>query len=225
MRAITKIVSIAASLLLIGAGCPDLFGQARPPGPPPGAAGNGLTAGQKRACGITAQVTEGPYYVSGAELLKDGNLNYAGLPGSPLKITGHVYEGLDDTKPLKDAIVNVWQADNAGNYHPNGNGQITKYETKQIALRGHVVTDENGAYEFTTIYPGEYAGRTRHIHVKVLAPGYTELTTQLIVPSLSGDKIGFDDDSVSQGLPNCHLLTIDTSKTPATASFDFRLPK
>lgn len=218
-----KLFITLAGLLLVGAGCANPFGQALPPGPPPG--GNALTAEQKRSCGITAQVTEGPYYVSGAELLKDGNLNYTGLPGNPLKITGHVYEGLDDSKPLKDATVSIWQADNAGNYHPNGNGPITKYEMSQIALRGYVVTDENGAYSFTTIYPGEYEGRTRHIHVKVLAPGYTELTTQLIVPSLAGDKVTFDEDTVSQGLPNCHLLTIDASKTPATASFDFRLPK
>jgi len=221
-----KTALIAASLLFVGAGCADLFGQAprqAPPGGGPG--GNGLTAEQKQVCGLTTSVTEGPYYVSDTAALKDGELNYTGLPGNPLKITGHVYQGLDDTKPLADAVVDVWQADNAGSYHPNANGPATKFEAKDIALRGHVVTDENGAYEFTTIYPGEYEGRTRHIHIKVRAPGYTELTTQLIVPSLASDAVTFDKDTVSQGLPNCHLLTIDASKTPTTASFDFRLPQ
>lgn len=80
-----------------------------------------------------------------------------------------------------------------------------------------------GAYKFTTFYPGEYSGRTRHIHIKIKAEGKAELTTQLIIPSLSGDQLTFDEDTISKGLPTCHLLKIDTAGTPQKASFDFRL--
>ena len=39
-----------------------------------------------------------------------------------------------------------------------------------------------GRYRLETIVPGEYPGRTRHIHVKVQAPGGRILTTQLYFP-------------------------------------------
>lgn len=190
------------------------------PGPMGGAA---LTEEQKNSCGITASVTEGPYYVSGMPSLnKEGVLNYTQLPGEPLKISGYVYEGTNRDKALKNAVVDVWQADNDGKYHPNSNGPTSKYVNGELGLRGTVTTNDQGYYEFTTIYPGEYSGRTRHIHVKIRAPGFQELTTQLIVPSKSGDEISFDEDTVSRGLPGCHFLTI-SGTSPAKASFDFHL--
>lgn len=182
-----------------------------------------LTAAEKQNCGITAEVTEGPYYVSGMPELKDGQLNSTGLPGRPLTVSGHVYAGTGDSKPIANAIVEIWHADSSGTYHPNNNGPASQYASADLALRGFVKTGADGLYRFTTIYPGEYSGRTRHIHIKIRAPGKDELTTQLIMPSLAGDALTFDEDTVSQGLPNCHLLKIDSSASPATASFDFRL--
>lgn len=187
--------------------------------------GKVLTAAEKAQCGITATVTEGPYYVSGMGELQNGNLNYKNEAGSPLTVSGYVYEGLDNTKPQKNTIVEIWHANNNGSYEPNGNGASTTYATSEIALRGYVRTDDTGKYTFTTVYPGKYSGRTRHIHIKVRADGFNELTTQLIVPSLAGDDITFDEDTVSKGLPTCHLLTINHDATPATASFDFRVVK
>jgi protocatechuate 3,4-dioxygenase beta subunit len=50
-----------------------------------------------------------------------------------------------------------------------------------------VLTDENGWYAIETVIPGLYPGRTRHIHVKVQAPGGPVLTTQLFFPDESGN--------------------------------------
>lgn len=215
------IISLFA-LILVGAGGYWYLNQSGnfPPGGGPG--GTTLTATEKLTCGLTATVTEGPYYVSGAPALTNGNLNYDNLAGSPLKITGHVYEGLDNAKPLANAVIDIWQTDTEGSYHPNDNGNILDYSDDEISLRGTVTTNVKGEYEFTTIYPGEYTGRTRHIHIKIRAQGYEELTTQLIL-SLNGDNISFDDDTVSQGLPNCHLLSLNAATPPTAATFDFRL--
>ena len=49
-------------------------------------------------------------------------------------------------------------------------------------LRGHQFTDADGRFRLETIVPGLYPGRTRHIHVKVQAPGRPVLTTQLYFP-------------------------------------------
>ena len=184
-----------------------------------------LTAEQKKTCGLTAEVTEGPFFVSQTAGLADGNLNYANLPGEALVVSGFVYDGLDKTKPLTNAKIEIWHADNSGSYHPNANGAANKYAASDIALRGFVLTDATGAYKFNTIYPGEYSGRTRHIHFKINATGFKDVTTQLIMPAKPGDKLTFDDDTVSQGLPDCQLLKVDATTTPATAIFDFHMAK
>ena len=180
-----------------------------------------LSATEKAACGLSVEVTEGPYYVSGTAALQDGNLNATNLAGTPITISGHVYSGAEGTTPVANAKIEIWHADSTGNYHPNANGDVAKYKPAGLALRGFITTDAQGAYRFDTIYPGEYTGRTRHIHFKI-SNGAKTLTTQLIL-AVPGDKIGFDEDTIAKGLPSCALLKFDTSAKPETASFDFRL--
>ncbi len=206
----------AVAVLAIAAGVTSM----RNLGGPPDA--KVLTAAEKAGCGLSVAVTEGPYFVSGTGALKDNNLNTSNLPGTPIQISGHVFEGLDTTKPVANAKIEIWHTDSAGSYHPNNNGPISAYKPEDIALRGYITTDAGGAYSFTSIYPGEYTGRTRHIHFKITA-GAKVLTTQLIIPSLTGDKLTFDDDTIAQGLPTCALLKFDASAKPQSATFDFRL--
>jgi protocatechuate 3,4-dioxygenase beta subunit len=213
---IAVVVLVVAGLAAETLGLLPGFGQA---------AEKVLTVEEKKTCGLTAEVTGGPYYVSGTGKLKGGVLNYSQLPGETIAISGHVYDGIDTTKPLANAKIEIWHADNAGSYHPNGDGKASDYTTADIALRGFVVTDANGEYKFSTVYPGEYSGRTRHIHFKISAEGFPTLTSQLIMPAKPGDALTFDDDTVSQGLPDCQLLKVDATTTPATARFDFHVSK
>ena len=212
------------TLLLVAAAVlsAEQFGLIPPFGGPDGKI---LTAQEKKNCGITAEVTEGPYYVSGTAGLANGHLNYSILPGERLEISGFVYEGLGTTKPVSNAKIEIWHSDNAGSYHPNGNGKASSYTTADMALRGFILTGADGSYNFDTIYPGEYSGRTRHIHIKISAVGFPTLTTQLIMPAKPGDTLSFDDDTVSKGLPDCQLLKVDTATSPATATFDFHVTK
>ncbi len=181
-----------------------------------------LSAADKAKCGLSVAVTEGPFFVSGTAALDGAELNTSNLPGVTIAISGHVYEGAEGAKPLPNAKIEIWHTDSAGSYHPNGNGAVTKYKAQDVALRGFVISDAKGAYRFTTIYPGEYTGRTRHIHFKITA-GNKVLTTQLIIPSKSGDALTFDDDTIAQGLPSCALLKFDEAAKPPAAKFDFRL--
>jgi len=74
-----------------------------------------------------------------------------------------------------------------------------------------LATDASGTYSFNTIYPGEYTGRTRHIHFKITNATKT-LTTQLIIPSLTGDKLSFDEATIARGtaqLRTAKILYID----------------
>ncbi len=40
---------------------------------------------------LTVGVTEGPDHITGTSELKDGNLNYSGLPGDPIATSGFIY--------------------------------------------------------------------------------------------------------------------------------------
>jgi protocatechuate 3,4-dioxygenase beta subunit len=60
--------------------------------------------------------------------------------------------------------------------------RAAEYDSSGFRLRGHQFTDDLGRYQLETIVPGVYAGRTRHIHVKVHQPGTAMLTSQLYFP-------------------------------------------
>jgi protocatechuate 3,4-dioxygenase beta subunit len=115
----------------------------------------------------TLRQTEGPFFKPSsperAELIEPG------MAGQPLELVGWVLTR--GCKPVAGAIVDVWQADDKGDYDNSG-----------FRLRGHQRADAEGRYRFRTIVPGAYEGRTRHIHVKVAPPGGRLLTTQLYFP-------------------------------------------
>lgn len=173
--------------------------------------------------GLTVGTTEGPYYVTGTRELPDGNVNYTGLPGETVRVRGFVYDGSTGTTPLPGARIEIWQADSEGSYHPNANGDASEYSASELVLRGHVIADENGGYEFTTIYPGEYTGRTRHIHVRASADSFGAVATQLIVPALEGDSLTPETDQIARSLPEANDLVFEDVDGVRTARFDFRL--
>lgn len=116
---------------------------------------------------VTPSQTEGPYYKPNTP--QRTSLIEPGMTGTRLMITGYVRS--KNCKPIAHARLDFWQADAGGNYDNAG-----------YRLRGHQFTDKNGVYSLETIMPGLYPGRTRHIHVKVQAPGGRVLTTQLYIP-------------------------------------------
>jgi protocatechuate 3,4-dioxygenase beta subunit len=72
-------------------------------------------------------------------------------------------------------MVDFWQTDGDGNYDNAG-----------FRMRGHQFTDAEGRYRLETVIPGEYPGRTPHIHVKVFGPDGRELiTTQIYLVGIS----------------------------------------
>jgi protocatechuate 3,4-dioxygenase beta subunit len=181
--------------------------------------------------GLTAPTGEGPYYISNTPRLVDGELNYTRLPGEPIAVEGHVYVGPDDSRPVPGARVEIWQADSTGAYHPPASGDVDRMSGRELALRGHVLTDGHGGYRFTTIYPGSYPGRTRHIHVRASAEGCVPVVTQIIVPPRPGDFTTPQDDQVARALPDAYRVQFaepaeheheERGAIPTTA-FDFHL--
>ena len=124
-----------------------------------------ITIGQTQT--LTVAQTEGPYFKTNSP--ERSSLVSDGMQGTLLTVTGQVLA--QDGTPVANALLDFWQADPSGSYDNSG-----------YTLRGHQYTDENGNYTLTTVVPGLYPGRTRHIHVKVQAAGGPMLTTQLYFP-------------------------------------------
>ncbi|MER5964448.1 carbohydrate-binding protein [Streptomyces sp. NPDC002057] len=116
----------------------------------------------------TPSQTEGPYFKPNSPLRT--SLVDAGTAGVRLTVSGYVF-GLA-CRPISGVLLDFWQADTNGAYDNTG-----------FRFRGHQFTDAQGAFRLTTIVPGLYPGRTRHIHVKLQAPGRPVLTTQLYFPN------------------------------------------
>ena len=156
-----------------------------------------------RACGGTPTPfqTEGPFYKSGSP--ERTSLREAGLAGMPLTVTGYVFS--TTCQPIAHAWLDFWHADSNGNYDNAG-----------FRLRGHQFTDAQGRYSLEAIVPGEYPGRTRHIHVKVQAPGQPALTTQLYFP---GEPRNDSDGIFSPEL----LMHVQNTPNGQLATFNFVL--
>lgn len=161
------------------------------------------TLSATRACSgtPTPSQTEGPYYKTGSP--ERTSLREPGLVGTPLMITGYVFS--TTCQPIAHARLDFWQADSNGNYDNTG-----------FRLRGHQFTDKQGRFHLETIVPGEYPGRTRHIHVKVQAPGQSVLTTQLYFP---GEPHNNSDSIFSPEL----LMQVQNTPTGQLATFNFLL--
>jgi protocatechuate 3,4-dioxygenase beta subunit len=116
----------------------------------------------------TVAETEGPFFKPRSPRRSD--LREPGTKGSRLELSGVVLT--KSCRSLGGATVDLWHADENGEYDNVG-----------FRYRGHVITGLDGAFRFRTIVPAVYAGRTRHYHVKVQAPGTRLLTTQLYFPN------------------------------------------
>jgi hypothetical protein len=121
---------------------------------------------------LTEAQTEGPFFTPDSP--ERTSLLEEGLPGDELLVTGYVYS--PDCQPVPGALIDFWHCDAAGVYDNEG-----------YTFRGHQFAAEDGRFELTTIVPGVYTGRTRHIHVKVQAPNGPILTSQLYFPDEPGN--------------------------------------
>ena len=125
----------------------------------------------------TPAQTEGPYFTPNSPLRR--SIIPARAAGTRLTLTGRVLTTAG--RPVARALVDFWQCDASGAYDNSG-----------FRFRGHQFTDANGRYALTTVVPGLYPGRTKHIHVKVQRRGGAVLTTQLYFPGVarnSSDRI------------------------------------
>ncbi len=151
----------------------------------------------------TPPQAQGPFYTPNTPLRN--SLLEPGIPGQRMIVVGYVLDG--DCQPIPNAWLDFWQTDGEGNYDNSG-----------FKLRGQQYTDTQGRYFLETVYPGEYPGRTPHIHVKVgRSPETNVLTTQVYFPDAATNQTdGIFDPR--------NLVTLDASEDALVAHFNFVLP-
>jgi protocatechuate 3,4-dioxygenase beta subunit len=155
---------------------------------------------------VTPSQTIGPFFPKA--LLREGDDDLACLTpgdpraqGVPITVRGHVFD--DSGRPVRGALIEVWQANKWGKYdHPV---DITP-EPLDPNFKGYgrMLTDPEGRYFFRSIKPGAYPNpgyddwyRPPHIHFSIFAAGVQcRLITQMYFP---GEKLN-DIDPILNGV-------------------------
>lgn len=198
-------------------------------------------AGIEPCC--TPRTIEGPLYVTGAPVaIGEARLDDDGDDGEILFVDGRVTDVVG--RPLTGASVEVWHADQHGNYSFFDKSQ------SPFNLRRTIKTDAEGRYRFRTIMPsgygcppggptlrlldrlGRHGQRPAHIHFMVSADGYRQLTTQI---NIADDPFLHDDfafatrdglvPTIKHHSDTAALRDRDADRPFATISFDFALPR
>jgi protocatechuate 3,4-dioxygenase beta subunit len=148
---------------------------------------------------VTPHVEMGPFYKKRAPA--SSMLRKTGDKGLPLSVTGRVIN--TNGEPLREAKIEIWQADDGGLYDLDGD-----------RFRALLSSTAAGDYGFESIMPGHYPARVaRHVHYLVNVPGYKPLSTQLY----------FATDEVFDGDPDSNfkkdpLITARELVRPVTLS-------
>ena len=148
---------------------------------------------------LTPRTTAGPFYPDHLPLDQDNDLihitnDITPAVGTITNLSGRVLD--KDGAPLKNVLVELWQADDMGSYIHSRGAQNGRRDA-HFQGYGKFETASDGGWRFRTIKPGLYTGRTRHYHFGVTLPGEKRrFTTQLF---LAGEQ-GNDKDMVLQGI-------------------------
>ena len=131
----------------------------------------------------------GPFHIDGSPPVPFGFDMSEGISGTPLFVTGRVVDV--DGNPLRDVVLDVWQADADGAYE----AQLP--EVDEARLRAKYATRPDGTYCVRTIAPRGYAipmdgpvgdlirqtdisyFRPAHVHFLIEHPGHEKLITHL----------------------------------------------
>jgi protocatechuate 3,4-dioxygenase, alpha subunit len=151
----------------------------------------------------TASQTVGPFFHLGMNYLTRDNLVPQARTGEKVTLRGRVLDG--DGIGVPDAVVEIWQADPAGEYH-----SATRFQGF-----GRVETGANGEFSFTTIKPGPVPApdgslQAPHIVVTLFARG---LLKQLLTRVYFPDEPGNAGDAILKLVPPGRRATLIATRS------------
>ncbi len=115
--------------------------------------------------------------------------------GQRIIVHGRVIDS--DGRPVRDSLVEVWQANAAGRYRHDADRHPAPLDPNFSGV-GRVITDADGRYRIVSVKPGPYpwqnnpnAWRPSHIHFSLFGEAFPQrLVTQMYFP---GDPLFFQD--------------------------------
>lgn len=122
-------------------------------------------------------------------LESDLTIQAGGEPiGERIVVTGRILDG--DGRPVRNQLVEVWQANAAGRYVHKRDQHPAPIDPNFTGA-GRCLTDDEGRYRFQTIKPAPYpwknhrnAWRPAHIHFSLFGTDFTQrMITQMYFPS------------------------------------------
>jgi protocatechuate 3,4-dioxygenase beta subunit len=163
----------------------------------------------------------GPVYGYGKIGPVDNDLTrqHDGEPlGERIIVEGRVLD--DDGRPVRETLIELWQANAAGRYLHKGDQHPAPIDPNFTGA-GRTITDVEGRYRFVTIKPGAYpwqnhpnAWRPAHIHFSIFGQNFTtRLVTQMYFP---GDPL-LPLDPIFNSIPD------DRSRDRLVSRFDLGL--
>jgi protocatechuate 3,4-dioxygenase beta subunit len=144
----------------------------------------------------------GPFFREGAPKIPLGGTLANLSKGREIMLYGQVRDA--EGKPVPNAVMDVWQTNEDGQY------DLQAYDPTTMDMRGQLQCDAEGKFHFRTFRPLGYSipmdgpvgelvrnqkrhgMRPSHIHILVAAPGYRELVTALYF----GDDDNVNSDTV-----------------------------
>ena len=136
--------------------------------------------------------------------------------GERISISGIVRD--DDARPVRNALIEIWQANAAGRYRHRQDQHDAPLDPNFTGC-GRMLTDGDGRYRLLTIKPGAYpwrnhhnAWRPAHIHFSIFGAGLvSRLVTQMYFP---GDPL-LPHDPVFGSIPD------ERARNRLISSFDW----
>lgn len=147
----------------------------------------------RKPSGASESTVMGPFYVEGAPVLEMGANICLDQKGEDMLIKGFIQD--TDGNPIKDALIDVWQANDEGFYDVQQKGIQPEFN-----LRGLFRTGADGEYWFRAVKPkfypipndgpvgkllgqlGRHPYRPAHLHYIIKADGFESLTTHIFDP-------------------------------------------
>ncbi|TKA22140.1 hypothetical protein B0A50_08197 [Salinomyces thailandicus] len=117
-----------------------------------------INSGTNASCVLTPESEEGPYYANGSIIRHDSREDQ---PGIPILLDVQVTD-VRTCEPIEGVMLDFWNANATGVYSDmEDEGTLGTWW-----LRGIRKTDEYGLAQHVSIFPGFYAGRAQHMHIK-----------------------------------------------------------
>lgn len=167
----------------------------------------------------TPRQTEGPFYPDHLPLDTDNDLiivndKLTPASGEITHLSGRILDSRGE--PIRNALVEIWQADHNGAYLHSGTTNRDKRDSNFQGF-GRFLTGSTGEYYFRTIKPVPYPGRTPHIHFALKLKGQEKWTTQCYIKGYAGNARDGIYNSIKDRAAR-ESVTIDFAPIPNSRS-------